>query len=151
MTTLNFDLKNVSGKIKPMHAVNNGPLHSAPTQKRSNLEAYRAARIPYARNHDASYYHGYGGEFIVDVHRIFRDFDADENDPASYDFYYTDEYIGAIQKAGCETYYRLGETIEWGSKKYTSGCKTFADFERSLNLYWYRNQQTQRDVQREQL
>ena len=32
----------------------------------------------------------YGGGVFVDIPNIFRDFDADENDPASYDFYYTD-------------------------------------------------------------
>ena len=56
----------------------------------------------------------------MDVPNIFPDFNADENDPANYDFYYTDEYIKGIQDSGCETYYRLGVTIEWGSKKYTS-------------------------------
>ena len=60
----------------------------------------------------------YGGSYFVDVSNIFRDFDADENDPASYDFHYSDEYIGAIIRSGANVVYRLGETIEWGSKKY---------------------------------
>ena len=51
---------------------------------------------------------------------IFRDFDADENDPANYDFHYSDEYITAIIESGANVVYRLGITIEWGSKKYTS-------------------------------
>lgn len=62
----------------------------------------------------------WGGGHFVDVPNIFPDFGADENDPENYDFHYTDEYIKAIQDAGTETYYRLGVTIEWGSKKYAS-------------------------------
>ena len=65
------------GAMKPMHAVNNGPLHSAPAQKRSNLEAYKAARIPYARNHDASEWIDYGGEFVVDIYSLFPNFVID--------------------------------------------------------------------------
>ena len=60
----------------------------------------------------------YGGCYYIDVPNIFRDFDADENDPTSYDFYYSDEYITAIIKTGAQIVYRLGITIEWGSKKY---------------------------------
>ena len=85
MTSITIDLSKTLGKIKPMHAVNNGPAGSE-VRGTSNIELFRAAGIPYARNHDASFYSGYGGEHTVDVHRIFKNFDADENDPASYVF-----------------------------------------------------------------
>ena len=80
LITVNF--ANTAGPIKPMHSVNNGPA-GAKVRGTSNFDAYAAAGIPFARNHDASFYSGYGGEHTVDVHRIFRNFDADENDPAS--------------------------------------------------------------------
>ena len=89
---LNFNVKETGGVIKPMHAVNNGP--SFPNVRgMGNFESYKALEIPYARNHDASYNPSYGGEHIVDVHRIFKDFDADETNPESYVFGPTDKYL----------------------------------------------------------
>ena len=88
MENIRIDFKSTNGKIKNMNSVNNGPVRSV--RNFDTFDAFKAARIPYARNHDASFYANYGGEFTVDVHRIFRDFDADVNDPASYSFYSTD-------------------------------------------------------------
>ncbi len=108
-----------TGTIKPMNAVNNGPVYVRNAdQNAGNLPAYTEANIPYARTHDASFYSTYGGEHTVDVHLIFRDFDADPYDPASYDFQLTDEYMEAIQMAGTQVFYRLGSKIEHESKKY---------------------------------
>ena len=107
------------GKIKPMNAVNNGPLYSHKAdQDQSNFADYKAARIPFARTHDASIYYNYGGEHTVDVMNIFTDFNADPDDPASYDFALTDFYLKGIQDAGTETFYRLGNKIEHWIKKY---------------------------------
>ena len=118
MSIIKTNFNNIIGKIKPMHAVNNGPCVAGNDQKRGNQDDYKAARIPYARNHDASFYSGYGGDHTVDVHLIFRDFDADENDPASYDFACTDVYISQIVKYGAKPFYRLGSRIEHEVKKY---------------------------------
>ncbi|MBO7175767.1 MAG: hypothetical protein J6W14_00195, partial [Clostridia bacterium] len=84
----------------------------------SNMRVYMAACIPFARNHDASFYSGYGNEHTVDVHAIFPNFDADVHDPASYDFVCTDNYILTTEAAGTETFYRLGSRIEHEIKKY---------------------------------
>ncbi len=120
--SVNFD--QTVGAIKPMHAVNNGPL-TPDVRGTSNFELYRSLGIPYARNHDASFYDGYGGEHIVDVHRIFKNFDADENDPNSYTFGPTDEYIKDTFDAGTKVFYRLGASIE---HKYKFGTYPPADF-----------------------
>ena len=87
---LNINWSEITGKIKPMNAVNNGPVSS---RGNGNLDNYIAANIPYARTHDASFYAGYGGYHTVDVHVIFPDFDADPYDPANYDFQLTDENV----------------------------------------------------------
>ena len=114
------DVGTVLGPVKPMHAVNNGPAVSKPggDQKRGNFETYRAARIPFARTHDANFSASYGGPHTVDVDAIFPDFDADENDPKSYDFVCTDHYLDTIRRAGTEVFFRLGQKIEHGPKKY---------------------------------
>jgi len=128
MQILKFDLSKKGGPFKVMNAVNNGPCHKrhATDQKRSNFADYKAARIPYARNHDAAFFSGYGGEHTVDITAIFPDFSKDANDPASYDFVVTDEYIHMTLEAGTQTYYRLGQKIEHYIKKF--GTLPPADF-----------------------
>ncbi len=118
MSQITVDFSAVTGKVKPMHAVNNGPIVAGAEQIRSNFQTFKAARIPFVRNHDASFWSAYGGEHTVDVHAIFPNFDADPEDPASYDFFYTDQYSRQIMDAGSEVYYRLGTKIEHGKKKY---------------------------------
>ena len=117
MEKIIIDKNKVNGKIKNMNSVNNGPFRSV--RNFDTFEAFKAARIPYARNHDASFFSAYGGEFTVDVHRIFRDFDLDENDPKSYSFKSTDSYLLAVEAAGCKTFYRLGAAIEHYEKRGT--------------------------------
>ena len=113
-----------------MNAVNNGPAGSAVRGQRGNFDAYAAARIPYARNHDASFYSGYGGEHTVDVHRIFRDFDADENLPENYIFGPTDAYTENTFAAGTKIFYRLGASIEHGYKYGTRVPKDYLKWAR---------------------
>lgn len=127
MNTVKVNFSKTEGKIKPMHAVNNGPVHKfAADQQISNLEYYKEAGIPYARTHDASFYATYGGEHTVDVHAIFPDFTANPYEPDSYDFACTDEYLRVIDAAGTKTFYRLGSKIEHQIKKY--GTVPPADF-----------------------
>ena len=120
MGALSVNFAETVGKIKPMHAVNNGPIKSVGFGGQSNggIELWRAAGIPYARTHDSSFCASYGGEHTVDVHAIFPDFDADVNDPASYDFPVTDAYMQRIQSCGAKVFYRLGTKIEHEVKKY---------------------------------
>ena len=127
MEHLKLDFSNTSGKIKYMNAVNNGPTAPNVRVSTSNFEAYKEAGISYARNHDASFYAGYGGEHTVDVHRIFKNFDADENAPESYIFEPTDGYLKNIEAAGTKTFYRLGASIEHG---YKYGTRPPKDFEK---------------------
>ena len=118
MSTVKIDYSKEIGKIKVMHAVNNGPVVAGKDQTRGNEISYRNARIPYARVHDAAFFSGYGGEHTVDVHAIFPNFNADVNDPNSYDFACTDHYMAQMLEYGTEPYYRLGSKIEHGVKKY---------------------------------
>lgn len=107
------------GPVKIMNAVNNGPIVSDKGgQDRDNFEAYKDARIPFARTHDAALCVPYGAEHTVDITAIFPDFSKDVNDPASYDFVMTDYYLGVMRKAGTEPFFRLGQKIENNKKKY---------------------------------
>ena len=113
------DVTNVLQPVKPMHAVNNGPSVKKPggDQKCGNFEDYKAARIPFARTHDSINCVA-GGAHTCDISAVFPDFDADETDPKNYDFVFTDHYLDNIRRAGTEVFFRLGQTIEHGPKKY---------------------------------
>ncbi len=113
---MEINFGNISGKIKYMNAVNNGPTSPNVRLKKTNYDTYKAAGISYARNHDASFYQGYGGEHTVDVHRIFKNFDADPYNPESYIFTPTDTYLQNIVSCGTKVFYRLGAAIEHGFK-----------------------------------
>ena len=118
MAKITVSFNQAAGRIKPMHAVNNGPARAGSDQTRGNMDTWIAAGIPYARNHDAAFCAAYGGEHCVDIGNIFPDFDADVNDPASYDFLLTDIYCQTIMDGGTKVFYRLGNKIEHWAKKY---------------------------------
>ena len=122
MNRLHFDLSRNDGKFKMMHAVNNGPIHKrhAKDQNLSNIISWTAAKIPMARNHDASYCSQYGGEHSVDISAIFPDFSKDPYAPESYDFACTDELVLVTLDAGTKIYYRLGQKIEHYIKKFST-------------------------------
>ena len=121
MNQIIVDFAKETGKVKPMHSVNNGPKYKfAADQRITNIDHYKAAGIPYARIHDASFDPTYGGEHTVDVNFIFTDWSKDATDPASYDFALTDEYLRVIEAGGAKVYYRLGSKIEHWSKKYNT-------------------------------
>jgi len=109
--------KKTGNKIKPMHGICSAPILGGESSVGPALFHYlEEASIPYSRFHDVAGYFG-GGRF-VDIPNIFRDFDADVNDPASYDFAHTDVLIAELRKYGVEPIYRLGITIEnWANVK----------------------------------
>lgn len=93
------------GAIKPMHCINNAPSFDDEVL----FETLTDAGIPYSRLHDTFelYY-----DRLVDVSNVFPDFDADENDPLSYDFAFTDVFMKNLTAAGVKPFYRLGVSIE---------------------------------------
>ena len=106
-TNIKVDFQKTLGKIKPMHGVGQPPFAGI---NFSYFQYLKDAHIPYARLHDVA--GPYGGNVYVDVPNIFRDFDADENDPESYDFAFTDLLLKNLHEYGCAPVYRLGITIE---------------------------------------
>ena len=121
MDRITVDFSRSVGAVKPMHSVNNGPIYKfAADQRITNIDHFRAAGIPYARTHDASFCATYGGEHTVDVNNIFTDWTKDAYDPASYDFALTDEYMRVIEAGGSKVFYRLGSKIEHWAKKYNT-------------------------------
>ena len=97
------------GIVKPMHAVNNGPnfVKSAEGFHDWRFDDFRSLHVPMMRTHDARFLPETPGR-INDIPKIYRDFDADENDPRSYDFAQTDMYLNTMRLAGTDIMYFLG-------------------------------------------
>ena len=102
---MKINFTTILGPIKPLHGVCNSPVVYG-----DEIPSFKEAGIPYVRLHDTG--GAYGGFRFVDIPNIFRDFNADENNPASYDFAFTDAYLTSLHKSGCDIIYRLGVTIE---------------------------------------
>ena len=120
MKVLTFDKEKKCGEFKMLNATNGGPWYKrhAKDQFRSNFEDYKAARIPYSRNHDANYCAVYDAPFVHDISALFPNFEADVDDPEAYDFACTDEDILKCLEAGTKTFFRLGQSIEHHIKKH---------------------------------
>ena len=109
------DFGKAVGPVKPVNGVGQPPL----VGKLANYPMFhylKEAGIPYSRLHDVGGW--LGGGLFVDIPVIFPNFDADENDPKSYRFVYTDSLLKALDKYNVEPFFRLGVTIEnfvsWG-------------------------------------
>lgn len=106
MANIKIDLSTPIKKIKPLHGGGQPPSPTSTLRYHYLTEA----GIPFSRLHDVG--GAFGSNRFVDIPNIFRDFDADENDPANYDFTFTDFLIKNLIDAGIEPYYRLGVSIE---------------------------------------
>ncbi len=76
----------------------------------SMLHYLTEAGIPFSRLHDVGGW--FGGARFVDIPNLFPDSEADPEDPACYDFTFTDKLVTALVNAGAEPFFRLGVTIE---------------------------------------
>ena len=104
---MNIHFTAPTGRIKPMHAINNAPMYW------TFCDAFRyltEAHIPYARLHDTGGL--LGGGIFVDIANIFPLFHADPEDPRNYEFGFTDHLMRELCAAGVKPFYRLGCTIE---------------------------------------
>lgn len=106
---VSVDLSAKAGRVKPVNGVGQPPMVGGP-ENFSMMHLLTEAGIPYARLHDVDGW--FGKNMYVDIPNVFRDFDADETDPANYDFAFTDRLMLALEKAKVEPVYRLGVTIE---------------------------------------
>lgn len=125
-TRIDFD--KITGRIKPFHCINNAPLLGTDDRMFSFL---KTAGIPFSRLHDTG--GRYGGFCFVDIENIFRDFGADPDYPAAYDFAFTDWLIKELVSNGVEPFFRLGATIENSHR-----IKAYHIFPPKDNLKWAR-------------
>ena len=114
-------------RVMPLHGFNSGPMTKVFTY--DARPQFVEGGFPFVRLHDVEYPYG-SGEF-VDIPCIFKNFDADENDPASYHFANTDEYIRQSLNVGAKIIFRLGVSIEHSPyKRYIDPPKDFGKWAR---------------------
>ena len=104
---IKVDFSKTIGTIKPIHGVGQPPFSGTDF---SMFHYLKEAGIPFSRLHDVG--GNFGGGLFADIPNLFRNFDADPEDPASYDFTFTDMLIMALMENGAEPFFRLGVTIE---------------------------------------
>ena len=104
---ISVDFSKQIGQMKAVNGVSNGPIcHGVDLSK-----YFKEANVSCVRYHDTD---GSGphGRYMIDVSRIFPNFDADEYDERNYHFIHTDQLIKAALDCGAEIIYRLGESID---------------------------------------
>jgi hypothetical protein len=114
------------GRIKALHGVNNGPMCFGGLVDLSSR--FEELGIPCVRLHDCEW----PNPTVVDIPKIFPDFRADPEDPASYHFGRTDDYLQSITDVGADIVYRLGTSIEHTKRKYDVHPPT--DFDKWANI-----------------
>ena len=105
---LKVDFAADAGPVKPVNGVGQPPLLG--WNNCSMFRYLKEAGVPYSRLHDVG--GALGKNLFVDIPNLFRNFDADETDPANYDFAFTDILISNLVANAVEPYFRLGITIE---------------------------------------
>ncbi len=108
--TLMVDFSKKAGKIKPMHGLSSGTRKGGALPEADLLREFSEIGVPVVRLHDAE--HPYGSNQFVDIHCIFPNFELDPDDPESYNFAPTDEYITSIKQSGADIIFRLGESTD---------------------------------------
>ncbi len=94
--------------IKPLHGVGQPPFSGIDF---SFIRRWLTpAGIPFSRLHDVG--GCFGNNLFADIPNLFRDFEADPDDPGAYDFAFTDLLMQSLAEAGVEPFFRLGVTIE---------------------------------------
>ncbi len=111
--TVDFEKKN--GKIKPVNSMVGGPRSGGYDLPYDMSEEFSEMSVPFVRTVTGKGDYGYNQ--FINIHCIFPDFDADADDPESYNFLPTDLYLSSVKNCGAEIFYRLGEGDEPFSKK----------------------------------
>ncbi|MBQ3290106.1 MAG: hypothetical protein IJH50_11895 [Kiritimatiellae bacterium] len=105
---VSVDFTQRTKKIKPMHGVGQPPFIG---RNYKLFQCLKEARVPYSRLHDVG--GAVTGQGIyVDIPNLFKDFDADPENPGSYSFAFTDDLLHALVTNGVAPYFRLGVSIE---------------------------------------
>jgi xylan 1,4-beta-xylosidase len=105
--TLSVDASQVTGKIKRVNDVDNGPLCQRGIVDLSPY--YKELGIRNVRLHDVPWTY----DNVLDINYVFPDWNADPERPESYDFTQSDYYLKTITDLGINIIFRLGYSAEY--------------------------------------
>ena len=100
--TLNIDCEQTSGLINHFSEINCGPLPNPTITGVDLSNQFRKIGLDFVRTHD------FNGP--TDISMIFPNMSKDPTVAANYNFTLSDIYISSIINAGCNVFYRLGES-----------------------------------------
>jgi xylan 1,4-beta-xylosidase len=104
---LSVDAFQVTGKIKRVNDVDNGPLCTRGIVDLSPY--YKELGIRNVRLHDVPWTY----DNVLDINYVFPDWNADPDRPESYDFTQSDYYLKTITDLGINIIFRLGYSAEY--------------------------------------
>jgi xylan 1,4-beta-xylosidase len=104
---ISVDASNVTGKIKRVNDVDNGPLCTRGIVDLSSY--YKELGIRNVRLHDVAWTY----DNVLDINYVFPDWSADPDRPESYDFAQSDYYLKTITDLGINIIFRLGYSAEY--------------------------------------
>ena len=111
IATVRVNLDAIGGKINSLHGACNGPL----SQCADISPLLKKAKVPYIRFDKTE---GARSGYVLDISKIFPNFEADERDPKNYFFRETDKYILAAANTGAQIIYRLGESFDFDTPEH---------------------------------
>ena len=117
---INVDFEKKCGKLKPLFGMNGGPRSGGYDLPIDFSEEFSELSVPFVRT--ASMAGEYGLNQFINIHCIFPDFNADEEDEESYNFLPTDLYLSTIKECGADIFFRLGESPEPYKRKLFAKC-----------------------------
>jgi xylan 1,4-beta-xylosidase len=102
-TIIQLDCANISGRIRPFAEINDGPLPVKNKPQYVDItNQYQQIGITSIRTHDL-----FGP---TDISTIFPNWSADPSNKSNYHFEASDVFITSMIDAGCQVFYRLGES-----------------------------------------
>ncbi len=103
---IDIDFAQETGTIHSLMGMNCGPWVEHFTLDLS--AQFQELQVPHVRLIAPNW----PGTDCVHIQTIFRDMNRDADDPASYDFSLTDQYVGAVVAAGAKPIYNLGLGVD---------------------------------------
>lgn len=104
---ISVDASKITGTMKRVNDIDNGPLVQRGIIDLTRF--YKELGIRNVRLHDVPWVY----DNVLDINYVFPNWDADPQDPKSYDFKQSDFYIKTITDLGINIVYRLGYSAEY--------------------------------------
>ena len=126
---------NLSANVQKPHALNG--MCNGPVSYEGDLSClFRDMKIPYVRNCG---WDTKASRHAFDISRIFKNPDADDSKPESYDFSLTDKYMMGVYNCRAECIFSFGDSdpnMSWAQSNPDKWARVCAMIIKHYNDYW---------------